>query len=85
MFVDLRPTMRGMIVVASHGIAEQLSRSTRMFPYSVTKSPTMSGIEQLIGKKSLITAEVGNADRPLSKNDGPRSTVYLPLLRIDGG
>jgi len=50
-----------MIVIASHEIAEQISRTTKMFPYSVTKSPTMAEIEGLIGKKSLIRAEVSDA------------------------
>ncbi|KAF2652552.1 cytochrome P450 [Lophiostoma macrostomum CBS 122681] len=57
-FVDIRPVNYPMVVIASHEIAEQVSRSSKLFPYSVTKSPTLhNSFHKLIGSQSLLTAE----------------------------
>jgi hypothetical protein len=73
-FMDLRPVNWGMVVIASHQIAEQISRSSKHFPYSVTKSPTMhNGFYKLIGNKSLLTLEVCIASSP------PRFVTFFTL------
>lgn len=57
-FTDFRPVSFGMMIIASHEIAEQIARSSK-FPYGVTKSPTLhNSFHKLIGDQSLLTAEV---------------------------
>jgi cytochrome P450 len=57
-FLDLRPVNYAMTVIASHEAAEQISRTTKLHPYSVTKSPTLQvGFGRLIGKYSLLSEE----------------------------
>lgn len=58
LFLDMRPVSYGMMVVTSHEVAEQISKATKMYPYSVTKSPTLRGFVRLIGKQSLLSEEV---------------------------
>ncbi|KAF2683403.1 cytochrome P450 [Lentithecium fluviatile CBS 122367] len=56
--LDLRPVNYPMTVVASHEIAEQISRVTKLYPTSVTKSPTLQGnFRRLIGARSIISEE----------------------------
>jgi cytochrome P450 len=55
-FADIRPISYGMCVVASHNVAEQITRATKQFPYSVPKSPTFKSFGPLIGKTSIIGA-----------------------------
>ena len=58
--LDLRPAVKyPMVVIGSHYIAEQITKSSKAFPYSVEKSPTMKeGFVRLIGPNSLLTEEV---------------------------
>lgn len=59
MLVDLRPVNYPMTVVTSHEVAEQISKATKMYPYSVIKSPTLlSTYRRLIGARSILTEEV---------------------------
>lgn len=58
MFFDLRPVQFRLCVVGSHEVAEQISRSTKSFPYGMKKSPTMDALEPLLGPYSIITQEV---------------------------
>ncbi|KAF2003512.1 hypothetical protein P154DRAFT_94828 [Amniculicola lignicola CBS 123094] len=56
--LDLRPVTYPMTVIASHDIAEQISRATKELPWSVPKSPTMTALyTRLIGKYSMISAD----------------------------
>ncbi|PWY81861.1 cytochrome P450 [Aspergillus heteromorphus CBS 117.55] len=57
MFFDLRPLQQPLCVVGSHEIAEQISKSTKAFPYSMSKSPTMWQLAPLLGPHSILTAE----------------------------
>jgi len=57
-FVDARPASWGMLLVANHEAAEQISRVTKQFPWSVPKSPSVQDIIHVIGYKSLLTQEV---------------------------
>jgi hypothetical protein len=59
LFLDLRPVNYPMVIVASHDIAEQISRVTKLNPESVPKSPTMQqSYRRLIGAKSIISEGV---------------------------
>ncbi len=42
MLLDVRPLALPTAVIASHEVAEQISRATRSHPYSAPKSPTMA-------------------------------------------
>ena len=55
--LDLRPVQYVLCVVGSHEVAEQVSKSTKSFPYSMNKSPTMRLYERLLGPRSILTAE----------------------------
>lgn len=56
---DLRPVEFRLCVVGSHEVAEQIARSSKSFPYSMKKSPTMGALEPLLGPYSIITQQVG--------------------------
>jgi cytochrome P450 len=82
LFVDLRPVSQPMVIVASHEIAEQISRATKLYPTSVFKSPTVqSGFARLIGAYSIITEE-GESWKGLRKrfNPGFAHSHLLSLL-----
>lgn len=55
--LDLRPVQYVLCVVGNHEVAEQISKSTKSFPYSMHKSPTMRLYERLLGPRSILTAE----------------------------
>jgi cytochrome P450 len=57
MVLDLRPLTRPMVVVCSHDVAEQISRSSKAFPWSLPKSPTMAGLNPLVGRHSVLMLE----------------------------
>ncbi|KAK4463055.1 putative sterigmatocystin biosynthesis P450 monooxygenase stcS [Cladorrhinum samala] len=54
LFLDLRPITWPMAVIARHEVAEQISRSSKLFPYSTPKSPTMAEFLRLIGPRSFL-------------------------------
>jgi hypothetical protein len=59
LFLDLRPVNYPMVFVASHDIAEQISRITKLNPESVPKSPTVQqSYRRLIGANSIISEVV---------------------------
>ncbi|KAF2733757.1 hypothetical protein EJ04DRAFT_494787, partial [Polyplosphaeria fusca] len=58
LFLDLRPANYPMAIITTHDIAEQVTKPTKMHPYSVTKSPTFQmSYRRLVGKFSLISEE----------------------------
>lgn len=57
-FLDFRPFTYPMLLVTSHEVAEQISRATRAWPYSMPKSPTMKHLIPLMGRQSIVTAQV---------------------------
>jgi hypothetical protein len=59
MLVDLRPLSLPLLVIADHEVAEQVSRASKPFPYSVLKSPTTYFLKNLTGEESILHAEVG--------------------------
>ncbi|CAI6094657.1 unnamed protein product [Clonostachys chloroleuca] len=52
--VDLRPISYPMAVVADHTVAEQISRPSKDFQYSVPKSPPNPSVGALIGPLSML-------------------------------
>uniref|UniRef100_A0A1Y1MQQ1 Cytochrome P450 n=1 Tax=Photinus pyralis TaxID=7054 RepID=A0A1Y1MQQ1_PHOPY len=54
MLLDNWPIVPPMVVVANHEVAEQVSRSSADFPYSVMKSPSVERIVDLIGPNSIL-------------------------------
>ncbi|KAH7401867.1 cytochrome P450 [Phaeosphaeria sp. MPI-PUGE-AT-0046c] len=71
LFVDTRPAQHPLVIIASHDMAEQISKSTKQQPYSTTKSPTIqSGLGKLIGPYSLISEE-GEDWKALRKRFNP--------------
>jgi hypothetical protein len=59
MFIlDLHPVAPVLCVVCSHDIAEQVTKASKAFPYSIPKAPTTRAFEDLFGPRSIITAEV---------------------------
>lgn len=58
MLLDLRPVSRPLLVIRSHEIAEQVSRQSKMWPYSAPKSDTMMYLTPLLGEKSIVMSQV---------------------------
>ncbi|WQF82416.1 Putative cytochrome P450 [Colletotrichum destructivum] len=54
MFLDLRPLVRPMLLIRSHEIAEQVSRQSKTWPYSLPKSDTMLHLFPLLGERSIV-------------------------------
>merc|ERR1712137_432974 len=84
MFFDTRPVQYPLLLIASHEMAEQVSRPSKTQQYSVTKSPTVQqGFGELIGRYSLIS-ENGESWRGLRKtfNPGFAPQHLLTLLPV---
>lgn len=58
MLVDNWPIVPPMVIVASHEVAEQISRSSKDFQYSAPKSPSVDRIMDLIGPNSILFKQV---------------------------
>ncbi|KAF4540021.1 Cytochrome P450 [Lasiodiplodia theobromae] len=54
---DFRPFVYEIALITSHDVCEQITKSSKTFPYSVPKSPTMGDLLPLIGERSLLIAE----------------------------
>lgn len=59
MLVDNWPIVPPMVIIASHEIAEQVSRPSNTFPYSAPKSPSVDRIIDLVGPHSILLKQVG--------------------------
>ncbi|KAK4184099.1 cytochrome P450 [Podospora australis] len=58
MLLDLRPLNKPVVVIANHGIAEQLSKSSAPCPYKHRSlNTTLSDLEPLLGSSSMMSAE----------------------------
>jgi cytochrome P450 len=55
MFVDFRPVNRPMVLITSHEIAEQVTKSSKLFPTSLPKSD-LSYMHHLTGRSSILLA-----------------------------
>ncbi|KAL4862977.1 hypothetical protein BDV12DRAFT_178099 [Aspergillus spectabilis] len=54
MLLDLRPAFYPIAVIYSHDLAEQISRTTPQFKYSVPKAPLQDMIGHVIGRDSFL-------------------------------
>ncbi|KAF2031811.1 cytochrome P450 [Setomelanomma holmii] len=84
LFFDTRPAQYPLALIASHDIAEQISRSTEMQRYSTTKSPTIqAGFGRLVGKFSILSQE-GEAWKLIRRrfNPGFAPQHLLSLLPV---
>jgi hypothetical protein len=57
--VDLRPVSHPMCVIGDHNVAEQISKISKLFPFSPPKSFTAHWYRDLMGPLSIVLAEVG--------------------------
>ena len=57
--VDNRPMLSPMVVVSTYDVAEQISRPSDAFKYSVPKSPSVMSIVDLIGPNSILLKQAG--------------------------
>lgn len=55
---DFRPLMMPLLTVRSHAVAEQISRQSKLMPYGAPKKYMHDYLEPLIGKHSIIKANV---------------------------
>ena len=69
MFVDIRPINRPVLFVASHEVAEQVSKVSKLFPNSVTKY-SLAFLEDLIGRTSILASD-GDSWKWLRKRFNP--------------
>ncbi|RTE84935.1 hypothetical protein BHE90_000370 [Fusarium euwallaceae] len=69
-FLDMRPISKPVALITSHDIAEQVTKSSNLFPWSTPKTPTMKDIIHLLGPSSLNSAE-GEEWRRLRKRFAP--------------
>lgn len=60
MLVDNWPIVPPMVIVASHEVAEQLSRPSATFQYSALKSSSVDRIVDLIGPNSILLKQVSD-------------------------
>ena len=56
--MDTRPVSYALCIVLSHDVAEQISRSSKQFPYSTPKSPTFQELVPIVGSHSIILSQV---------------------------
>jgi cytochrome P450 len=55
--VDTRPISWALLVIGDHQLAEQVSKSSKLQPWSTPKSPTVQDINHVIGNQSLLNQE----------------------------
>ncbi|KAI3123989.1 hypothetical protein DTO039G3_9161 [Penicillium roqueforti] len=55
--VDLRPVSHPICVICDHDVAEQISKSSKLFPYSPPKSHTSRWYSDMMGPLSIVLAE----------------------------
>ncbi|CAI7627544.1 unnamed protein product [Penicillium palitans] len=55
--VDLRPVSQPMCVICDHDVAEQISKSSKLFQYSAPKSHTSRSYSDMMGPLSIVLAE----------------------------
>lgn len=61
MFADLRPFGNPIVVVRSHEVAEQISKASKTFPYSLPKMPNVyEHMFHITGRRSILGAKERN-------------------------
>jgi hypothetical protein len=56
--LDTRPIGVPILAITSHAVAEQISKPSKLFPYSVPKSNTLDELTDMIGHNSIIRIQV---------------------------
>ncbi|OLN86610.1 putative sterigmatocystin biosynthesis P450 monooxygenase stcS-like protein 3 [Colletotrichum chlorophyti] len=67
---DLRPISRPMLLIRTHDVAEQISRQSKMWPYSTPKSDTMFFLKPLLGERSIVMTQA-SAWKDMRKHFNP--------------
>ncbi|SPO06098.1 related to cytochrome P450 monooxygenase [Cephalotrichum gorgonifer] len=83
LLLDLRPLNFPMAIIADHELAEQVSRASKLFPYSVPKSSNMSYIDPLVGHHSLVSIQ-GDHWRALRRRFNPGFAPQYLLNLLPG-
>lgn len=78
--LDIRPLNYAMAIIGNHEVAEQVSRASKIFPYSLPKSPTMTYIDPLVGHHSLVSIQVGDSS---SRGSLFRVACSIPFYTLD--
>ncbi|KAI0003480.1 cytochrome P450 [Xylariaceae sp. FL0662B] len=84
-FVDLRPFGPAMVLVRSHEVAEQISKSSKVFPYSPPKMPEVYGHMVHVNGPTSILASHGEHWKLLRKQFNPgfahqHLITFLPCI-----
>ncbi|KAI1367241.1 cytochrome P450 [Xylaria arbuscula] len=79
---DSWPVLNPIVIVASHDVAEQISRASNLFPYSIPRSPSLERVMQLIGPDSMILKNVSIFDiHVFSPGFSPKHIIsLLPII-----
>jgi hypothetical protein len=83
MYLDMWPIENRLLLVYSHHVAEQVSRSSKSYRYSVDKSPTMHEFDPLIGESSMILTNVSLVFCPLLRASLALAMMLTPSSRLD--
>jgi cytochrome P450 len=89
MLIDLRPIRPPMVIVGSHEIAEQISKASKLFPYSIPKMPQgYDHMVHIIGPTSILASDVRSPSALPSPLDWPcavarsaRSLIHFIILQ----
>ena len=89
MVVDLWPANSTLGIVSSHAVAEQVSKPSKLAPYSVLKSTSSvsddDDYEFLVGRHSLLRAEVSSSTLPCrsatNKIEGGGMEIYAKTVQ----
>ncbi|KAI1394798.1 cytochrome P450 [Hypoxylon fuscum] len=85
MFADLRPFGPPMVIVRSHHVAEQISKPSKLYPYSLPKMPQVYGhMVHVTGPTSILAAH-GEDWKRLRKRFNPgfasqHLLTFLPCI-----
>jgi len=83
---DFRPVAYPMAVITNHEVAEQVSRTSGNFPWSLPKSPTLGEMKPLVGKHSILTLggeEWKNLRRRFNAGFSPQHLMSLLPCMLD--
>ncbi|KAF0325765.1 cytochrome P450 52A11 [Colletotrichum asianum] len=58
LFIDFWPLNNPMLLIRNHDVAEQISKQSQLWPYSLPKSPSFKEYLPLVGEHSLIWGSV---------------------------
>ncbi|KAF5012253.1 hypothetical protein FDECE_1634 [Fusarium decemcellulare] len=70
MLADMRPVSMPVALITSHDIAEQVAKSSHLYPWGPPKSPPLTDILHLIRPKSILSAQ-GEEWKTLRKRFSP--------------